>query len=85
MIRQEIPEITKTVNDVNANIPMMVSEVKQTREAIPEILDRTEKIVGKAEKIGEKAGEEAVTGAIKGVIKAPGKALKKIGETVTPK
>ena len=57
------------------SIPAILKEVKTTREALPKMLDKGEKLIKEAKTIGKEASEGAVTGVLAGIIKAPFKLI----------
>lgn len=63
---------------------MVVKEVAKTLNAVPGILDRTEKLLSNIEKTSGKMGQDAAQGGVKGAIMTPFKAIEKIGKAIVP-
>jgi hypothetical protein len=57
------------VDNINQNIPPIISQVEAVRKDVPIILDRADKIMADADELSKKAGEQAGRGVFKGAIK----------------
>jgi surface antigen/uncharacterized protein YoxC len=71
---------------VEPHIPAVLKEVKQTREALPGILDRADQVAGHAQAMGKAAGKGAVSGLLGGIVTAPfsliGDAGRNLGDVI---
>jgi methyl-accepting chemotaxis protein len=81
-IREQIPAIIQTVDkaadatrtfstqlaETNKMIPDILEETKKTREAMPELMDRAEKIVTQGGQFGSEAGKGAISGLFMSVV-----------------
>lgn len=67
---------------LQSSIPLIVDEIRTTRQDIPRYLARIEVLVADMEDAGEKAAEGAVVGAVKGTIKAPFSLIASLGDFI---
>ncbi len=85
-LRQILPDVLSTVDDVSSAVelaadeigayrpllPQVIEQVALTRDAVPAMLDQAEGIVAQARTAGKEAAEGTVSGVFTGIFKAPG-------------
>jgi len=65
---------------IEPHIKPTLEEVKQTRLALPGIINNADKVVRRAEKVGKDVGKRAVTGVLSGIITAPFRLIGEAGK-----
>ncbi len=66
-----VNHFSSEMGKVTPMVPDVLAELQKTREAIPEYLDRTDKLVRNAQKLSSKKTSGAVKGFVSGVIETP--------------
>ena len=87
-----ISETNKTIGNTNKiiakalpQIPLILDESKALRAEIPEMLDKTESLMGQAEQAGKDASKGLVTGFVGGILSTPFTLLDNIGSNTIKK
>jgi surface antigen len=75
-----VQEASDSVRRIDQQIPPILSEVRQTREALPGLLDRADQLVAKASNVGREATQGAMTGVLGGLIVAPFRLIGEAGK-----
>jgi len=73
-----VEQTNKTINETNTQIeaalplvPLVLAQVEQTRDVIPDYLTRVENLVDSTRELSEEAGKGAVSGVLKGILTSP--------------
>jgi surface antigen/archaellum component FlaC len=96
-IREQVPSVVESIDKASAAVEMasneveksrpvvteLTTQIKNTTQAIPPMLDHAEQIVNSAEGIGNKAGMKVTTGVITGVVTSPFAVMGNIGKNLT--
>jgi hypothetical protein len=77
---QAVKDASGAVRAVEPHIPAIVNEVRETRAALPGMLDRVDRMIDRAGKIGREAGSQAAYGAIGGILTAPFRFIGDLGK-----
>lgn len=80
---EAIDKIDNVTVRIEPHIKPTLEEVKQTRLALPGIIDSADKMVRRAEKVGKDVGKRAVTGVLSGIITAPFRLIGKTGKALS--
>jgi surface antigen len=82
-VRELVPGILTEIQNTNVTVDKAVIEIRETREAIPGIMDRADRLVLSAGEAGKEAGKGAVSGVIGGIIAAPFGVVGNLGSRIT--
>jgi len=63
--------ISKEIKATRPLVPKVLAEIEKTRESIPPMMDRADKLVANARDAGKEASEGAVSGMFSGILMAP--------------
>jgi ABC-type transporter Mla subunit MlaD len=77
--------VSSEIEQLRPLIPDILAEVEQTREMMPPMMSRAERLVKDANEVAKTAGEGATSGFFTGIIKAPFVLIGDIGEAMIGK